>query len=198
MSFRQTKAPAFASIGGGVQLNNRILRAATHEGLAGENGAPTEQLIKLYERLSKGGVGAIITGFIGVSEESRLADPGMSLLDSDDKIPVYAEMTDRVHQAGGVIIAQLAHCGASSKMGKAGRPDNITSEQILKIEDDFAKAAKRAKAAINVSISKLLLDHIGETTLAALLYARHLYERLGFKQLGTIPGGFRMILTPLF
>ena len=23
-------------------------------------------------------------------------------------------------------------------------------------------------------------------------YARHLYERLGFKQLGTIPGGFRM------
>jgi len=25
------------------------------------------------------------------------------------------------------------------------------------------------------------------------IHARHLYERLGFKQLGTIPGGFRMI-----
>ena len=132
---------------GGVKVNNRILRAATHEGLADENGAPTEQLIILYERLSKGGVGAIITGFIGVSEESRSTDPGMSLLDSDDKIPAYAEMTGRVHQAGGVIIAQLAHCGASSKMGKAGRPDNLTSEQILKIQDDFVKAAKRAKAA---------------------------------------------------
>lgn len=24
------------------------------------------------------------------------------------------------------------------------------------------------------------------------IHARHLYERLGFKQLGTIPGGFRM------
>jgi len=132
---------------GGVQVNNRILRAATHEGMADENGALTEQLIKLYERLSKGGVGAIITGFIGVSEESRSTDPGMSLLDSDDKIPAYAEMTGRVHQAGGVIIAQLAHCGGSSKMGKAGRPDNLTSEQILKIEDDFVEAAKRTKVA---------------------------------------------------
>jgi GNAT superfamily N-acetyltransferase len=27
---------------------------------------------------------------------------------------------------------------------------------------------------------------------AANTHARHLYERLGFKQLGTIPGGFRM------
>ena len=24
------------------------------------------------------------------------------------------------------------------------------------------------------------------------LHARHLYERIGFKQLGTIPGGFRL------
>jgi 2,4-dienoyl-CoA reductase-like NADH-dependent reductase (Old Yellow Enzyme family) len=115
--------------------------------LADENGAPTEQLIRLYERLSKGGVGAIITGFIGVTEESRSTDPGMSLLDADDKIPAYAEMTGRVHQAGGVIIAQLAHCGGSSKMGKAGRPDNLSVEQIMKIEEDFVKAAKRAKAA---------------------------------------------------
>jgi L-amino acid N-acyltransferase YncA len=28
---------------------------------------------------------------------------------------------------------------------------------------------------------------------ASNVHARHLYERLGFKQLGTIPGGFRMI-----
>ena len=27
---------------------------------------------------------------------------------------------------------------------------------------------------------------------ASNVHARHLYERLGFKQLGTIPGGFRM------
>ncbi len=28
---------------------------------------------------------------------------------------------------------------------------------------------------------------------ASNVHARHLYERLGFIQLGTIPGGFRMI-----
>ena len=28
---------------------------------------------------------------------------------------------------------------------------------------------------------------------ATNVHARHLYERLGFQQLGTIPGGFRLI-----
>ena len=35
---------------------------------------------------------------------------------------------------------------------------------------------------------KLVLDCIRQ----ANIHARHLYERIGFKQLGTIPGGFRM------
>lgn len=132
---------------GGVRVSNRVFRAATHEGMADENGAPIEQLIRLYERLAQGGVGAIITGFIGVSKEAQSKAPGMSLLDGDGKIPAYAEMTERVHHAGGVIIAQLAHCGSSSRMGKAGRPDNLTRDQILKIEDDFVRAAKRAEEA---------------------------------------------------
>lgn len=33
-----------------------------------------------------------------------------------------------------------------------------------------------------------MLDSVVRTN----IHARHLYERVGFKQLGTIPGGFRM------
>ena len=33
-----------------------------------ENGYPTDKLTALYERLAKGEVGAIITGYIGVAE----------------------------------------------------------------------------------------------------------------------------------
>lgn len=51
---------------------------------------------------------------------------------------------------------------------------------------------------------KLVLDCIGRAkelgfgvlqfnaVVATNIHARHLYERIGFKQLGTIPGGFRM------
>lgn len=46
---------------GRVTLKNRIFRSATHEGMADEKGRPTLELIKKYEALAKGEVGAIIT-----------------------------------------------------------------------------------------------------------------------------------------
>ena len=51
------------------------------------------------------------------------------------------------------------------------------------------------------AIMNVTPDKIGEMGFRVLqfnavvesnIHARHLYERLGFKQLGTIPGGFRM------
>lgn len=41
-------------------FKNRILRSATHEGMADSAGAPTKQLIDTYVKFAKGGVGGII------------------------------------------------------------------------------------------------------------------------------------------
>ena len=46
-----------------LELKNRLVRSATHEGMSDENGFPTRDLFKLYERLAKGGIGLITTGF---------------------------------------------------------------------------------------------------------------------------------------
>ena len=56
----------------GMELKNRLVRSATHEGMADENGFPTEDLFKLYERLGKGGVGLIITGLTYVSRDGKI------------------------------------------------------------------------------------------------------------------------------
>ena len=40
-----------------MELKNRLVRSATHEGMADENGSPTKALFELYERLAKGGTG---------------------------------------------------------------------------------------------------------------------------------------------
>ena len=37
----------------GITVKNRIIRSATHDGLADENGAPSDKLIAKYENLAK-------------------------------------------------------------------------------------------------------------------------------------------------
>ena len=66
-----------------MALENRLVRSATHEGMADEKGFPTPDLFKLYERLAKGGVGLIISGFSYVNQngkiDARLANINVAL-----------------------------------------------------------------------------------------------------------------------
>ena len=55
----------------GVKLKNRIIRSATHEGMADKNGCPTEMLLKKYELLARGEVGAIITGYAAIQQDGK-------------------------------------------------------------------------------------------------------------------------------
>ncbi|MDB4304106.1 NADH:flavin oxidoreductase, partial [Desulfosarcina sp.] len=43
----------------GMQLKNRLVRSATYENMAAEDGKVTDKLIKFYSKLAKGGVGLI-------------------------------------------------------------------------------------------------------------------------------------------
>ena len=132
---------------GGVIVRNRIFRSATEEGLADDAGLPTEALVRKYEALARGEIGCIITGYIGVSREGESSIRGMCLLDSDDKVPAYRKMVERVHAAGVPIIAQIAHCGRNGRMGGAGKVGRLSEAQIQQVIGDFATAARRCREA---------------------------------------------------
>ena len=131
----------------GIQFNNRIIRSATHEGMADENGKPTEKLTRLYTNLAKGEVGGIITGFIAVSEEGKTTMPGMCSLHTDENIESFKKMVDEVHKYKTPIIAQIAHCGRYSVVGNKYDINNMDVEEILKIIDDFTETAIHCKKA---------------------------------------------------
>lgn len=145
----------------GVQLKNRIIRSATHDGLADEKGAPTSALIRKYAYLAKNDVGCIITGYAGVSENGMSPYPAMLKIHNDDNLNAYENLTAAVHQYDTPVVLQIAHCGrqTSSKVIGAKKvaptakrhlfyPDKakeLTESEIYQIIDDFVNAAVRAE-----------------------------------------------------
>jgi 2,4-dienoyl-CoA reductase-like NADH-dependent reductase (Old Yellow Enzyme family) len=142
----------------GITFPNRIIRSATYEGMSDENGKPTEQLYKKYTALAKGGVGGIITGFIGVNEQGR-SGSHMALLNSKENIKAYRELTQHLHELGTPIIAQLNHCGGQTKKEDTGMPviapsnisdykaKEMTVAEIMEVIEAFVQGIKDAKEA---------------------------------------------------
>ena len=147
----------------GIPVRNRIIRSATHDGLADENGAPSEKLIAKYANLAKNGVGCIISGYAAVSRNGVSPYPRMLKIYDDSVIAVYKELTDAVHANGAPIILQIAHCGRQTSSKAIGvrkvapsdvlhgfYPDKskvMTEAEIYALIDDFVSAAVRAEKA---------------------------------------------------
>ncbi len=106
----------------GVTLKNRIIRSATHEGMADENGCPTEMMMKKYEHLARGEVGAIITGYTGVQQNGKSPMLNMLMIDSDFQVEPLRELTRRVHEYGTPVFLQIAHCGRQTRSKITGFP----------------------------------------------------------------------------
>ena len=129
-----------------LTLKNRIHRSATVEAIATPDGSIDEKAYSRYEELSKGGVGAIITGFTSVASNDGKSEGIMRL--SDDKlIQQYKQLTDIVHKDNCPILVQLALGAFYNNDGVEINPDDMTLEDIKKVVDLFISAAERAKKA---------------------------------------------------
>lgn len=134
---------------GNMELENRLVRSATWEGLALPDGGINEESYTIYEELAKGGVGAIITGFTSVAADDFYID-GMMRLSDDALIPQYKKLTDLIHEGQAAAIAQLAlgaFYRAAGGRYQQTEPDSMTSEEIEIVIRKFVEAAVRAEKA---------------------------------------------------
>jgi 2,4-dienoyl-CoA reductase-like NADH-dependent reductase (Old Yellow Enzyme family) len=145
---------------GGVTLKNRFARSATWEGMAAE-GAVTPELTQLMTALAEGGAGLLIASHAYVRREGW-ATPKQLGIDDDSLISGLATVCHAVHQRGTLIFAQLAHGGVNANASLTGlepmgptamenargeRAREMTQEDIAKLVESFADAARRAVRA---------------------------------------------------
>jgi 2,4-dienoyl-CoA reductase-like NADH-dependent reductase (Old Yellow Enzyme family) len=144
-----------------MQLKNRLVRSATFERMCDKDGYPTNELLNLYEKLAKGGVGLIITGFATVSKNFRT--PFTSRIDEDELISKYKKITDKVHEYDCCIAMQINHPGRQTTKSDTGNepiapsavncrfpesiPREMTEEEIESVINDYVNAAVRIKEA---------------------------------------------------
>lgn len=147
----------------GINLKNRIIRSATHEGL-GFEGRPIEELTDLYVKLAKGGVGAIVTGYVGIQHKGKTF-VNMRMFDNDRYIQDYLKLNTELKQYGTPIILQIAHGGGNSNKKITGQDVFAPSRKVYPLHFSYAK-----------ELSELQIREIVEGFINAIVRAK----RAGF------------------
>lgn len=145
-----------------LEVPNRLVRSATWEGMASDDGEPSHESILLAAGLADGGVGLIITGHTFVNPQGR-AHPRQTGAHIDAMVGPLTRVSDAVHKSNGLIAMQLSHAGGQSRADWVGgkllgpssmiHPANqqevegLSEDQIYDVIEDFAAAAARAQGA---------------------------------------------------
>ena len=134
----------------GITLRNRIIRSATMESMALDDGSPSPELIELYTNLAKGGVGLISTGAC-MADRTWMPDArGNLFLDSDEALTTWEDTVCQVHAHGAKISLQLApfFYYKGRPVGPSAYREGIhalTAEEIGELAMKTAEAAQRAQ-----------------------------------------------------
>lgn len=97
---------------GSCTIRNRLYRAPVLEG-AGDGDDAAETYAKHFVENARHGVGLIIQGSSCILPEGRTS-PGMSCVDTREKMLRFAPMIDAVHAQGASMFIQLGHGGLFS------------------------------------------------------------------------------------
>jgi 2,4-dienoyl-CoA reductase-like NADH-dependent reductase (Old Yellow Enzyme family) len=138
---------------GPLTLRNRILKAATFEGMTREH-VVSDRLIEFHRRIAAGGVGMTTLAYCAVSKEG-CGTPNEIVL-TRDAVPGLRKLADVVHGEGAAISAQIGHAGAvaaaarirgvgpspifsplAMRRTRAAKPEDFT-----RIRQEFAQAAR--------------------------------------------------------
>jgi 2,4-dienoyl-CoA reductase-like NADH-dependent reductase (Old Yellow Enzyme family) len=148
----------------GSTLPNRLAKAAMSEVLGDATGAPTEGLIRLYERWGRSGAGLLVTGNVMVDRDGR-GEPNNVVIESDRDLAMLRRWASVAQVRGARLWMQLNHAGRQSPrrlvpvpvapsvvpmhgfFGVFGKPRALEPHEIDAVIAKFATAAVVARDA---------------------------------------------------
>lgn len=151
----------------GVEIPNRLVKAAMTERLADPRNQVTDRLINLYKAWGEGGVGMQLTGNVQV-DRRNLEAPGNVVIDakpSNQHAAMLARWAEASKAGGGKVIMQLSHAGRQTMTmvnrqpdapsavkvnlpgGQFGTPRAMTGDDIKSVIERFGIAARAAREA---------------------------------------------------
>jgi 2,4-dienoyl-CoA reductase-like NADH-dependent reductase (Old Yellow Enzyme family) len=170
---------------GPVHLRNRIIKAATFEGVM-PGGQVTDALIEFHRRVAAGGAAMSTVAYLAVSPEGR-TDRHCLLL-NEESLPGLRRLTDAVHAEGAAVAAQVGHAGpvANARSNRAPslspsggftplgtRLRAVDAAGIERITEDYRRAALVAVEAGFDSIEV----HVGHNYLLSAFLSPKLNRR---------------------
>ena len=151
----------------GVEIPNRLVKAAMTERLANARNEVTERHLRLYKAWGDGGIGLQITGNVQV-DRHNLEAAGNVAIDGEPSqahAAMLARWAEAAKAGGGKVVMQLSHAGRQTmKMvnphpdapsavkvdlpgGQFGTPKAMSADKIRQVIEKFAIATRAARTA---------------------------------------------------
>jgi 2,4-dienoyl-CoA reductase (NADPH2) len=133
---------------GALEIRNRILMCPMGDCLANSDGSVSERQIAYYEARARGGAGLLLVGSVSVAYPAGSYGASQTALSSDDFLPGLQRLTDRAHDHGARIAAQLVHDGQRSLLDIArGRAVLCASPPTRVVPDRLSRMVTAAEVA---------------------------------------------------
>jgi 2,4-dienoyl-CoA reductase-like NADH-dependent reductase (Old Yellow Enzyme family) len=171
---------------GPLRLRNRIVKAATFEGVM-PRGAVTDDLVAFHRRVARGGAAMTTVAYCAVSPGGRVHRD--TLVMRDDIVADLRRLTDAVHAEGAAAAAQIGHAGlvANTRSNRCrtlapstrlsapagGFVRGATSAQLDDTVEDFSRAAR---VAIEAGFDAIEM-HLGHNYLLSSFLSPNLNHR---------------------
>ena len=171
---------------GPVRLRNRILKAATFEGVM-PRGTVTQQLIDFHTAVARGGAAMTTVAYCAVSPGGRVHRN--TLVMARELVRDLRRLTDAIHAEGAAVAAQLGHAGLVANTRSNRTPTLAPSTRLSapamaqvrgaspeQLDDVVGQFVSAAHVAVDAGFDAVEL-HLGHNYLLSSFFSPNLNKR---------------------